>query len=472
MGGGQSPLYAYLCMPIVRAFGLSVTVMRLPGILMFLAAVYFSPKIFLLKEEGSRAKARTCTCLITIMPVFIMLFRIGMDCDLMLAMAVIFLYLIARAAYSGDIGAYICAGTAGGILLYTYAISYMIMPLFLALFLAYLIYIRKMDWKRMMALGIPLAILAMPLILVQLVNMFDLPEFKLGAFTITKLPMYRSSDVQLSNLSLESVIRTFKSIFMYDHLRYNTLPQFGTIYYVSLPFVAIGIGKGIIIFCSSIKKKIFCFEAVYLLWFLLFAVCGCFMRANTNRLNGVFAAVLFLLVEGIFQVIAWSRTVHCARQAGIVIVCAYLCSFAVFSVYYFGGQYVEDHGSQDFFGYPLDEAITFVEQDERCRGKITYIGNMVETYIYYLGAVQADPYGYAQGETGPYGGYRFGLPERVDCNANYIVEQSELQYCQYLEDAGFQKKELQHYNVYTFSPGQHPDGNGAYAKKVMGIADR
>lgn len=454
-GGGQSALYAYLCMPLVKAFGLSVATVRIPGIALFLVAACFEINVFLWSEKKGAEKARLCAFMLIVLPVFVMLFRIGMDCNLMLAMSMIFLCLLTRAVKTGSVLDYVYAGIAGGMVLYTYVLSYVVMPFFLLLLLAHLTYIRKIRFRQVAALGIPMAVLALPLILVQIINMFDLQEFKVGVFTITKLFYYRIGEISIDNFSLQSCLRSLKSIFMYDNLRYNSIPLFGTIYYISIPFAMIGVGKSIAAFCFSIKSKVFRIETVYLMWLLILVLLGCFIESNTNKLNAAFAAVLFVLVEGVFQVVEWFERVHIGKQAMAVIVCGYIVIFSVFIWYYFGEQYARVCERLDSFEYPLDEALEYVDQNALCKNKPTYIGDIAQTYIYYLGATKTSPYEYDMESSlngaGAHGNYRMGFPEQlVDWDANFIIANSNTEVCQYFEELGFQKFLLQHYNIYTF----------------------
>lgn len=241
-GGGQSALYAYLCIPFVKWLGLSPLSIRLPGILLYMVALFCGAGVFMLDAgDTARKKALAGMALMTVLPAFILLFRIGMDCNLMLAMAVIFLYLMARAVKVQRVTAFAAAGIAGGVLLYTYVISYVVLPVFIALLLVYLLWIRQIRFCQVLAFGIPLAFLAAPLIAVQVVNLFDLPEFRMGPFTITRLFQYRGGEIGLGHLSARSVKDAVMSVFMFDGLRYNTLIPFGTVYYVSLPLIGIGI---------------------------------------------------------------------------------------------------------------------------------------------------------------------------------------------------------------------------------------
>ena len=463
-GGGQSALYAYLCIPFVKWLGLSPLSIRLPGILLYMVALFCGAGVFMLDAgDTARKKALAGMALMTMLPAFILLFRIGMDCNLMLAMAVIFLYLMARAVKVQRVTAFAAAGIAGGVLLYTYVISYVVLPVFIALLLVYLLWIRQIRFCQVLAFGIPLAFLAAPLIAVQVVNLFDLPEFRMGPFTITRLFQYRGGEIGLGHLSARSVKDAVMSVFMFDGLRYNTLIPFGTVYYVSLPLIGIGIAACVRDFVWSIRKKAFCYRTLYLLWLVVMIAVGCCMEANTNRLNAAMAAVPVLLVEGIWQTLAWFRDVKKKHIAATVTAAVYLVCFGAFCIYYFGRSYTDTYAKMEYFDYPLEEAVAYVESDPLYSAQTTYISAMNQTYIYYLGASLVSPYDFNKDNvfdredpfiyskwTAGYGRYRFGMPEQLDWNANYIVDHNNAVCSSLLRESGFTEHCLTHYSVYTF----------------------
>ena len=208
-----------------------------------------------------------------IMPVYIILFRIGMDCNLMLAVAAIVMLFVARCIERNRCRDFATLGISSGVLLYTYALPYPTLLIFTGVMFIYFLLMKKINWRQMLCWGIPLAVIALPLILVQFINMFDLPEIKFMGITMTKLAAYRKSEIALSNISLQSIVTCFKVIFGYDSLRYNSLPEFGTVYYT----------------VKSTRVGETTIEMAYIVWFLILFVLGCCLDANVNRLNAVYA---------------------------------------------------------------------------------------------------------------------------------------------------------------------------------------
>ena len=74
----------------------------------------------------------------------IMASRWGLDCNLLGPISIIAICLLFRAEKWYD---YIFAGIGLGLVLYTYAISYIIMPVFLVLIVLYMLYTKRISIK-------------------------------------------------------------------------------------------------------------------------------------------------------------------------------------------------------------------------------------------------------------------------------------------------------------------------------------
>ena len=151
--------------------------------------------------------------LYAILPVFTMTQRFGLESHLMLAAGIVSVFFLARAMETGQVRYYLGAGIVCGLTLYTYALAYIVLPICLFLLVIYGIRLKTFNFKRVIAFVLPLGILAMPLILVQLVNFFGLPGFQIGPFTITKLITYRSNEVGSIDLW-----QNFKNVLFNLHL--------------------------------------------------------------------------------------------------------------------------------------------------------------------------------------------------------------------------------------------------------------
>ena len=161
-GGGQSSLYAYLTALLLEFFPYSIRLIRIPAV--FCASLAFFASFFLVDELLENKKWSLLGPLfVTITPFFMNTERFGLDCNLFLSLSTVSLWGIIRAIKHGKVQNYIFGGIAMGATLYTYAMSYIVLPLFLVFAMAYLIYIRKFEWKKILAFAIPLFALALPL---------------------------------------------------------------------------------------------------------------------------------------------------------------------------------------------------------------------------------------------------------------------------------------------------------------------
>ena len=192
-GGGQSSMYAFLCAFLFKIFGWHSFLIRVPGCVFSLLNLVFGVKIARRIYPENNYMPYAVGVLLVICPYFILAARFGLDCNLMLGMSTMFLYFFIRALENGTLINYVAAGIMGGLVLYTYVLAYIILPLFLIMNLLYCLRIRRLEWKKWFAMAVPMGILAAPLIAVQIVNMFDLQEMTWGIFTITKLEIYRAS---------------------------------------------------------------------------------------------------------------------------------------------------------------------------------------------------------------------------------------------------------------------------------------
>lgn len=449
-GGGQSALYAYLTMIPIKIKGLNTITLRTVGVIMYTIAIIFGYRTYSLPSGKEHQKGLYYLFLTAILPVWVMLFRIGMDCNLMLAVGTIFFYYLIKASVTGRNRDFMLTGIMGGITLYTYAISYIVMPILIILYLIYMIRLKRLHIKNIIALGIPLSLLAFPLILVQLVNIFDMEAFQLGIFTITKLPVYRAGEINIKNISLVSITTTLKSIFAYDFLRYNSLPEFGTIYYISIPFAVAGLFKSLYTSVKCFMHRTFCKEYLFVCWFLILFLLGCCMVANTNKLNAIFISITYFIIEGIFLVLSCFRNaIRYKKIAAYIITTIYTVFATSFFVYYFGGQYKADYDNMDFFSYSFKKPLAYIMEDETLNQKATYIGYHWQTYAYFLEATMLSPYEFT--EIMQTRKYNFSFPDDVNFEANYIVSDTEYNIQNLLEKLGFEKYVFENYTVYSYN---------------------
>ena len=329
-GGGQNAMYTYLSALLINFFGYSPAIIRIPAVALRLCsfiAIYFILKSDW-KEHACQHYDRTLIFLFlfSVCPYFIMQSRWGLESNLLVGFFTISICLLVYAIRNNDAKLFFVSGISFGLTLYTYALSYIIIPLFLFWLLIYLISLKKVKLLQVFILSVPIVILAVPLLLMILVNKGYVPEFQ-GIFTIPQLHFYRGDEVSftnvIDNLYIFIAILSFDNVRIFgDQLYFNAAPYFGTVYYFSIPFFVIGIISSFKKFMQSVKKRLFDLNIVFVLWFWSVIICQLLiLYPNINKSNAVFVPVFYFITEGIIRVFSSCKN---AKAVVLVIIVCYL----------------------------------------------------------------------------------------------------------------------------------------------------
>lgn len=255
-GGGQSALYAYSTIPFIKLFGANIVSYRLPELIFFIMGIIVS--YVLVDKFKDKKTALLYAFLIIICPWHIEASRNGLDCNLLAPMFMldVLLLLIAKKDWH-----YVIAGIAIGITLYTYALSWILIPVFLLFYIIYSLYMKNIKFKQIIILGIPIVILAMPLIYLILLNRGYVFETRLGIFTIPKLPFYREGEIQVFNI-LKYGTEAIRTVFINKN----------SIYIFIIPFFIVGLIEGISDFIFSLARRKFSLDGFLTITFWLYTL--------------------------------------------------------------------------------------------------------------------------------------------------------------------------------------------------------
>ena len=126
--------------------------------------------------------------------------------------------------------------------LYTYGIALYIVLLFLFFTCIYLLVKKEITPLQILICILIFGIIATPIIFMSIVNMFDLPTIQIGKLTIQNFKYFtRTSDMlifsenKLKTLKLNSKYLLELLIKQNDKLVWNSFPNYGTIYLISMP---------------------------------------------------------------------------------------------------------------------------------------------------------------------------------------------------------------------------------------------
>lgn len=416
-GGGQNVLLLYFTMFFIKVIGYSIYCVRLPlaisGVLSIVVAY------FLGKELKNDKFGLIFSLVIAISPYFIMQSRWGLESNLFPNFFLFSFYFFIKAIKSSKNIYYLFTGIFFGITLYTYATSYIFLPLFLLASLLFLVSFKKIKMKSIIVMAIPLFVLAFPLILFVIINYFNLDTIKLfQLITIPRLDGFRGGDISLAN-----ILNNFRLLWIMltnDSLAYNSIPGFGTFYYFSIPLF--GWGLFLLVKHITFARKSHIFTEDYLIFITL--VCAIFLgliveSPSINRINVIFPALAYIITLGVINLI------ECRKKTGLVCLCLASVNFISFEKYYFN-QYYNDYYPMHYFDDSIVGAVENYDQ-----GQNIYIQNNESTsYIYLLAKQQISPYQFNEtrhdyaGEMG-FSNYYFKYPETVDSEGIYIIYEDE-----------------------------------------------
>lgn len=394
-GGGQSALYAYATIPFIKLIGANIIAYRLPELLFFLMGIIVC---YLLTNKMKDKKiALLYTFLIIICPWNIEASRQGLDCNLLAPMFMLDILLLVTAKKNWH---YIVAGLAIGITLYTYCLAWILIPTFLLIYIIYMLWIKKINLKQLILLGIPIALLAIPLIYLILLNKGYVTRTNFGIFTIPKLFFFRQGEISIQNI-LKYGMFSLKTIFTDSK----------GIYLVEIPFLLVGIVVGIKEFIKSIKEKEFSFTGIMTVIFIVLLFCNLLVTVGTiNRANILYLPMLYLITIGISYISNKSKW----TIVSILIILTAL--FVTFEISY----YTEDPEKRKMSVYEDIELFKITEKlenDENLKDfeKHFIITNKAEPFIFTMLATKPSPYD-----------LKFLYEQKVKQYGNYFFEYDKL----------------------------------------------
>lgn len=434
-GGGQSALYAYATIPFIKLIGANIIAYRLPELLFFLMGIVVC--YILANKMKDKKIALLYTFLIIICPWNIEASRQGLDCNLLAPMFMLDVLLLVTANKNWH---YIVAGLAIGVTLYTYCLAWILIPVFLLIYIIYTLWVKKINFKQLVLLGIPIALLATPLIYLILLNKGYATRTNFGIFTIPKLFFFRQGEISIKNL-LEYGGYSLKTIFTDSR----------GIYLIELPFLLVGIVVGIKEFVKSIKEKEFSFTGFMTVVFIILLMCNLLVVIGTlNRANILYLPMIYLITIGISYLSKGSKLTI------ISILIVLIALFVTFEISYYTEE-PEKRRMSRYEDIELYQITKQLEDDENVTNVAKYfvITNKAEPYIFTMLATKPSPYDleflYEQ-TVKQYGNYFFEYDKILIENITkeksiVVVTKNRNDIVESLEDLNFSKEETNLYCI-------------------------
>ena len=355
----MSVLLSYCMVPFIRLFGFTTAAIRLPALLFSLAGMLCM--YALAKKVTTERTALLVFFLTAINPWHIMQSRWSLDCNL-------FPHLFAAGCLLLLMGLkkrrYIYLSMVFfGLCLYSYGVSVYSVPLFLAVAAWYLWRTKKLPLGQIFLSAAIFFLVALPELLTMFINLVGIPSIETPVYTIPYFAdTVRSRDILITNFSFRQLFInlwfTLKAtLIQTPDLFHNSIPAFGTLYHLSIPFILIGIVQMIFYMkrnFSSEENETRRFGmlllAAWVLMGLWVGIVTC--EVNVNRINIIYYPMIFLTALGIKAVIAKLPVLKWP-----VVVC-YGCLFLAFSATYFTVFARESHS---YYHADLLEEIRFAD---------------------------------------------------------------------------------------------------------------
>lgn len=370
-GGGQSALLCYLMIFFIKIFGSNIISYRLPMLFIYSIGAFASYRMILKNKD--KKMAFIFLFLVITLPWNITSTRRALDCNLYAGMFMIDLFLMNRAEKNYQ---YVLAGTSVGITLYTYSMSWITLPVFLIFWIIYMLYLKKINLKQIFFFGLPIIVLATPLLLFILVNYKVIPEFNIGPFAVPQMSIFRKGEI--------SILKIFK----YGPESLMTLLGYkDTIYPAYIPLIIIGFGITISDAIKKFKKKEYDIGLILSMAFIILLLGISTTRNQTpNKLNVLYIPMMYFVTISIIKLF------QNLPQLLLINIVLIVCLFANFEFYYY--TKIEESYIDTFFDdnsyYKLVDI--FENQDELKEAEKYVLIYKAEGYIYQLYSNYISPY--------------------------------------------------------------------------------
>ena len=367
-GTGQSSLCAYLVALCIKLFGANMISYRLPTLLIYLMSVIVS--YLLISKAKNKKLALLFTFLIITCPWNISNARMALDCNLYAGLFMLDLYLLNKAKKNYQ---FFIAGISIGITLYTYSLSWISLPIFLAVWAIYMLYIKRVKFRQILIMGIPIAIFAFPLIYFLLLNFGVVGQTHLGIFTLPILPSFGAGEVSIMNW-FRTGGESLKTIFLGNE----------TIYLIYVPLFIIGYVIEFRQAIKEIKKKEYGISTVMVIAFTTLLIGLLLARIPTpNKANVLYIPLLYFVTSAILSISKNSRIILSVFIILIIALCI------DYEHYYYSYRGTTSNWFEDTYLMEITEKI---EADDELKDMSKYVmAFRTSPHIYNLIGAKISP---------------------------------------------------------------------------------
>ena len=219
--GGQSPFATYLVAIMIKLFGYSLFVTRVPMLVFSMLGLIAFYKFLKEVIPENETLINIAFCLACISPWHLYTSAFTLDCNFLPHIAMFGMYFLAKGINSTKSKYYVFSMLFFGLGFYCYILSAIIIPVLLAVLFLILLIKKKVSFKNTIISVITIFIVAIPFILQGLVQFGIIENLNFLGFSISKMPYYsRGSELKLNNI-LENLGEGIISLLFTDIYSFN-----------------------------------------------------------------------------------------------------------------------------------------------------------------------------------------------------------------------------------------------------------
>lgn len=219
--GGQSPFATYLVGVMIKLFGYSLFVTRVPMFVFSMLGLIAFYKFLKEVIPENETLINIAFCLACISPWHLYTSAFTLDCNFLPHIAMFGMYFLAKGINSKKSKYFVFSMLFFGLGFYCYILSAIIIPVLLTVLFLILLIKKKVSFKNTIISVITIFIVAIPFILQGLVQFGIIENLNFLGFSISKMPYYsRGSELKLNNI-LENLGEGIISLLFTDIYSFN-----------------------------------------------------------------------------------------------------------------------------------------------------------------------------------------------------------------------------------------------------------
>ena len=219
--GGQSPFATYLVAIMIKLFGYSLFLTRVPMFVFSMLGLIAFYKFLIEVIPENETLINIAFCLACISPWHLYSSAFTLDCNFLPHIAMFGMYFLAKGINSTKSKYFVFSMLFFGLGFYCYILSAIIIPVLLAVLFLILLIKKKVSFKNTIISVITIFIVAIPFILQGLVQFGIIENLNFLGFSISKMPYYsRGSELKLNSI-LENLGEGIISLLFTDIYSFN-----------------------------------------------------------------------------------------------------------------------------------------------------------------------------------------------------------------------------------------------------------